>query len=125
MNYLEFVNDQYLQILIDHQLEGFSLNKIPYVRKLKLREFINFKILFGSLSSANNPNSNSNLFKFPTNNSDVPITYTLNKSPYIEGSIGIGNIFRVLRIDLVKRFTYLDHKNIASIGIRTKINFQF
>ena len=70
MNYLEFVNDQYLQILIDHQLEGFSLNKIPYVRKLKLREFINFKILFGSLSSANNPNSNSNLFKFPTNNSD-------------------------------------------------------
>ena len=125
MNYLEFVNDQYLQILIDHQLEGFSLNKIPYVRKLKLREFINFKILFGSLSSANNPNSNSNLFKFPTNNSDVPITYTLNKSPYIEGSIGIGNIFRVLRIDLVKRFTYLDHKNIASIGIRAKINFQF
>ena len=98
---------------------------MPYVRKLKLREFINFKILFGSLSSANNPNSNSNLFKFPTNNSDVPITYTLNKSPYIEGSIGIGNIFRVLRIDLVKRFTYLDHKNIASIGIRAKINFQF
>jgi len=125
MNYLEFVNDQYLQILIDHQLEGFSLNKIPYVRKLKLREFINFKILFGSLSSTNNPSSNSNLFKFPTNNSDVPITYTLNKSPYIEGSIGIGNIFRILRIDLVKRFTYLDHKNIASIGLRAKINFQF
>lgn len=125
MNYLEFVNDQYLQILIDHQLEGFSLNKIPYVRKLKLREFINFKILFGSLSSTNNPSSNSNLFKFPTNNSDVPITYSLNKSPYIEGSIGIGNIFRVLRIDLVKRFTYLDHKNIASIGLRAKINFQF
>lgn len=125
MNYLEFVNDQYLQILIDHQLEGFSLNKIPYVRKLKLREFINFKILFGSLSSTNNPSSNSNLFKFPTNNGDVPITYSLNKSPYIEGSIGIGNIFRVLRIDLVKRFTYLDHKNIASIGLRAKINFQF
>ena len=49
MNYLEFVNDQYLQILIDHQLEGFSLNKIPYVRKLKLREFINFKILPGEV----------------------------------------------------------------------------
>jgi len=49
----------------------------------------------------------------------------MSKVPYIEGSIGIGNIFKLFRVDLVKRFTYLDHPNIAELGLRMRFKFDF
>jgi hypothetical protein len=55
----------------------------------------------------------------------VPATFTLNRGPYVEGSIGISNIFKLLRLDLVKRFTYLDHPNVAEWGIRGRVKFDF
>ena len=128
MNFLEFVSDNYVALNSDFYFNGFFFNKIPLLKKLKLREVGSFKILYGGVRDENNPNINKGLFNYPKDNIlGVPVqtTYSLNKVPYIEGSVGIANIFKIVRIDLVKRFTYLDHPNISTWGIRTRIRAEF
>ncbi|MET3114420.1 hypothetical protein AAKU52_002154 [Pedobacter sp. CG_S7] len=125
MNFLEFVSDHYASLNIDHNFNGFFLNKIPLIKKLKLRESVSFKILYGGLRAENNPAYDQSLLQFPVADNGVSTTYNLNKDPYMEGSVGIGNIFKLLRIDLVKRFNYLDHPVISEWGIRARVKFDF
>ncbi|WP_069659250.1 DUF5686 and carboxypeptidase-like regulatory domain-containing protein [Arcticibacter eurypsychrophilus] len=125
MNFLEFVSDHYASLNIDHSFNGFFLNKVPLINKLKLREVVTFKGLYGGLRNENNPSIHNELYSFPTNENAVRSTYTLDKSPYIEGSVGLSNIFKVLRIDLVKRFNYLDHPEVSEWGIRTRFKLDF
>jgi hypothetical protein len=125
MNFLEFVSDQYTSLNVDHCFNGFIFNKIPLLKKLKFREVATCKVLYGSVSHTNNPDFQTGLFKFPVDNQGNPITYTLDKKPYIEASVGVSNIFRFFRVDVVKRLTYLDHPNVASIGIRARFKFDF
>jgi len=91
---------------------------------LKLREVVEAKVLFGGTRAENDPDKNPDQMKFPTTN-NVTSTFVLNGQPYIEASAGITNIFKVVRVDLVKRFTYLDHPQISSWGIRFRIKFDF
>ena len=35
------------------------------------------------------------------------------------------NIFKVLRVDLVKRFNYLDNPEVSEYGIRARVKFDF
>jgi hypothetical protein len=125
MNFLEFVSDQYTSLNIDHCFNGFIFNKLPLIKKLKLREVVTCKILYGSLTNLNKPDNQSDLFKLPVDDEGNPITYTLEKKPYIEASAGISNIFKFFRVDVVKRFTYLEHQNVANIGIRVRFKFDF
>ncbi len=120
MNFLEFVSDRYVSLNVDHSFNGFILNKIPLIKKLKLREVVTCKVLCGRLSNSNNPDFQIDLFKFPTSSQGVPLTYTLENKPYIEGSVGLSNILRIFRVDLIKRFTYLDNPNISETGIRVQ-----
>lgn len=125
MNFLEFVSDRYASINIDHNFNGFIFNKIPLFKKLKLREVAAFKILYGGLRDENNPYRDPSLIQFTKDAQGVPVTYTLGKRPYMEGSIGIANIFKILRIDLVKRFTYLNNPVVSELGIRGRFKFDF
>ncbi len=120
MNFLEFVSDRYASVNIDHCFNGFLLNKVPLVKKLKLREVVTCKVLYGQLYDHNNPEYNTSLLSFPADASGLPLTYTLERKPYIEGSIGLSNIFRILRVDFIRRFTYLDNPNVARYGIRVQ-----
>ena len=120
MNFLEFVSDKYVSLNIDHSFNGFLLNKVPLLKKMKLREIITFKALYGGLGEKNDPGYNSDLFRFPVDFNNVPLTFTLEEKPYIEASIGLSNIFRIFRVDLIKRFTYLDHPNVSQLGIRVQ-----
>jgi len=124
MNYLEFANDHYVAINIDQNFNGFIFNKIPVLKKLKWREVVDFKALWGGIRNENNPSNDPTLLQFPTRNG-VPFTYSLNNGPYTEGSIGIANIFKVLRLDYVERFTYLDHPFVSRHGIRALVILQF
>jgi len=117
MNFLEYVSDQYVALNVDHSFNGFILNKIPLVSKLKLREIITCKVVYGSISRNNNPIYNTDLLKFPVDASGVPLTYSLEKKPYVEAGIGLSNIFRVFRVDLVKRMNYLNHPSISTKGL--------
>ncbi|RZK81825.1 MAG: carboxypeptidase-like regulatory domain-containing protein [Pedobacter sp.] len=125
MNFLEFVSDRYASINIDHNFNGFFFNKIPLLNKLKLREVMSFKGLYGALRDENNPALNATAMQFVKNNEGISITNSLNGGPYMEGSVGVGNIFKILRVDLVKRFSYLDNPVVSEWGVRARVKFDF
>ena len=125
MGYLEFVSDHYVGLNFTQSFNGFILNKIPYVDRLKLREFFSLKVLYGGLRNENNPAYTSGLYKFPTGGGSVNGTYALGNTPYVEGGVGIGNIFKLFRLDVIKRFNYLDHPGISEYGLKLSINPDF
>ncbi|HEX2936136.1 MAG TPA: DUF5686 family protein, partial [Bacteroidales bacterium] len=125
MNFLEFVSDQYTSINVDHCFNGFFFNKIPLMKKLKFREVASFKAIYGSVDEQNKNGADGSLFQFPVDANGTPVTYSLEKKPYIEASVGISNIFKFFRIDVVKRLTYLNNPNVASIGLRMRFKFDF
>jgi hypothetical protein len=130
MNFLEFVSDRYISLFIDHNFNGFIFNKIPLIKHLGLREIVTFKILYGGLGEKNNPGlmqpseiANAQLMPLPKDMSGNPLTFILDRGPYIEASIGVGNIFKLLRVDLVRRITYMDNPNTTKWGIRFRVKF--
>ena len=125
MNVEEFVSDHYAGVNIDHFFNGFFFNKIPLVKQLRLREVIAAKLLYGGLRDENNPALNPAQMKFPLNAKGMDATYSLGSKPYVEASVGVYNIFSIFRLDLVKRFTYLDHPDISKLGLRVSSNFNF
>jgi len=125
MNFLEFVSDHYASLYVDHCFNGFFFNKIPLFRKLKFREVVNGKVLYGGLRPENDPARHPGLLQFPLDKEGVPYTYTLASGPYIEGSVGVSNILNFFRVDVVKRFTYLHHPHVSDIGVRASFRFDF
>lgn len=125
MNFMEFISDRYVALNVNHFFNGFFLNKIPLIKKLKLREVATVKLLYGGVSAGNRPADGSGLYRFPTQPDGTPITYTLERKPYIEASVGIYNIFKIIRIDYVRRFNYLDLPGVATHGIRGKLQVEF
>ncbi len=126
MNFMEFVSDRYAAVNIDHYFNGFFFNKVPLLKQLKLREVISGKVLWGGVRNENNPALNNDLFKFPVDaKTGSPATYSLGSTPYVEVSAGIANIFKIARVDFVKRLTYLNHPDISQWGIRTRFKFDF
>jgi len=125
MNFLEFVSDHYESFNIDQHFNGFFFNKVPLLKKLKWREVASVKVIYGGVSDENNPSLHPSLYQFPVTGTGQPITYALGRTPYVEGSVGIENIFKFVRVDLVRRFTYLDNYDVAKWGIRTLVQFTF
>jgi hypothetical protein len=133
MNFLEFVSDHYGAVFADHYFNGFIFNKIPLIKKLKLREVVTFKSLWGGLRPENRPGSenrvadgSSGLLRLPTDEQGNPVTFALDSRPYMEASVGIANIFKVLRVDIVKRLTYLENPLAPQgYGIRFRMKFDF
>lgn len=125
MNFLEFVSDRYASFTWVQHFMGIVFNRIPLLKKLKFREVASFKILYGGVRDENNPSLNPNLFKYPTING-ATTTFALDPAkPYMEASVGVENIFNILRVDFVKRLSYLDNPGISPYGIRTRFRFDF
>ena len=47
------------------------------------------------------------------------------KVPYVEVSAGLHNIFKVLRVEYVRRLTYLDRPGTDKWGVRVALDFSF
>jgi hypothetical protein len=94
---------------------------VPLLKKLKFREIITFKSLYGSIGDNNDPALHTDLFRFPVDMNGTPLTYSLEKRPYIEASFGFSNILRVFRVDLIKRLSYLNNPNVSSLGVRVQL----
>ena len=125
MNFLEFVSDRYASFTWVQHFMGIVFNRIPLLKKLKFREVASLKILYGGVRNENNPVLNPSLFAYPTING-VTSTFALDPAkPYIETSVGVENIFNILRVDFVKRLSYLDNPGISPYGIRTRFRFDF
>lgn len=125
MNFMEFLSDRYYSVNVQHSFNGFFLNKIPLIKKLQWREVVSLKVLNGTISPGNDPLKNPELFRFPTNGQGIPTSHAFGKTAYIEGSVGVANVFKFLRVDLVRRFTYLNNPEATKWGIRAKINVDF
>ena len=111
MKYYEFASDRYASIGVFHHFEGLLFNKIPLVKKLKWREVVTCKALWGSVNE-----KNKKTILFPSTLS------ALGNEPYVEVSAGIENIFKLFRVDALWRSTYLKPRAIDNFGV--KVGFQ-
>lgn len=134
MNWFEFVSDKYVSLDYYHHFNGFFFNKIPFLKKLKWRMTTGVKAVWGGVSIHNTPGltENNSIFNYPSRRVDDgdgnpvldqfgneqydQVTFTLERMPYVEASVGIENIFKVISVDLVKRFTHLDNPNVSKLG---------
>ena len=115
MNYFEFASDEYVSLFLTYHLDGMLFNKIPLFRRLKWREVLAARSAWGSLNRA----EHSQALLLPET------MYSLENTPYLEASAGVENIFKIFRVDFLKRFTHLHHPNIATFGIRVMAELRF
>lgn len=113
MNYYEFASDTWAGVFVEHHFLGFFLNHIPLMRKLKWRELVSARGLIGQLD-----NRHQSVLLFPEEMHAV-------NHPYMEASVGLENIFKILRIDAMWRLTQLDHQNIQPFGFRAMLQITF
>ncbi|MFD2542456.1 DUF5686 family protein [Lacinutrix gracilariae] len=121
LDYYEFVTDTYASMHIQHNFNGRFFSRIPFLRKLNWREIIGFRAVWGELSQEN----------IDLNNTANPYNIALNapnNKAYYEYSFGIGNIFKVFRIDFNFRGNYLDktqYPDARKFGITGSFGFIF
>jgi hypothetical protein len=125
MNFLEFVSDHYAAVTWHHNFNGLFLNQIPLIKKLQWREVVCFKALYGGLDSRNRPDATNSLFQFPLNADGSPLTRTLDGRPYMEACVGVANIFKLIRLDYVRRLSYTNAPGISNWGIRFSLQAGF
>ena len=113
------ITDQYVSWYVTYYLKGWILNRIPGIKWLKLREVVSFSGIYGNLTDKNNPTLTPGLFQLPEG------TMPMGNQPYMEASIGLENILKILRIDYYRRLTYLDNPGIKKGGVRIALRFSF
>lgn len=119
MNAMEFVADQYVSLSMTYYLKGWILNRVPLIKWLRLREVVSFSGIYGGLSDRNNPTLTPGLFQLPDG------TMPLGNKPYMEASVGLENILKILRVDYYRRLSYLDNPGIKKGGFRIALRFSF
>ncbi|WP_250434989.1 DUF5686 and carboxypeptidase-like regulatory domain-containing protein [Hanstruepera flava] len=115
LDFYEFVTDTYLALFLEHNFNGRLFSRIPLLRKLDWREIVSIRGVWGSLSDENIALS------APAN---IPLVAP-NNEIYYEYSFGIGNIFKIFRIDFNFRGNYLDNPNARDFGITGSFGFEF
>ena len=126
MKPMEFINDQALSWDLTYWGNGILMNRLPLIKKLRLREVISLRGIWGSLSDKNNPSSQISdgqpgIFLFPTD----ALCQPMGGKPYMEAGVGLDNILTILRVDYVWRLTYRDHAGTDRRGIRIQLHFNF
>ena len=121
---MEFLNDRFASLYISWDFNGKIFNRIPLLKKLKWREYIGFRCLWGGLSDKNNPfleqNAQSDiLMLFPEGCHVMD-----SKKPYYELSVGIHNIFKLIHVEYVRRLNY-HYENTHKDGIRFMVRMTF
>jgi hypothetical protein len=96
MNRFEYVSDYFAGINIEHNLEKKLLNLLPFMRKSNIRQFWNFKSVWGDLSDKSRALNRIEYFN------EYQLR-SLRGGYYTEIGTGFENIFKVFRIDLVWR----------------------
>ena len=135
INNMEFLNDRYASLDVSWNMQGKLFNRIPLLKKLKWREFIGIKCLWGTLTDKNNPllpqnRNDAELMMFPghydANGNFYTSSYVMDKKkPYVELSVGIHNIFKLLHVEYVRRLNYNDLPTANKWGIRFMIRTVF
>lgn len=125
INNMEFLNDRYVSLMVSWDMNGKLLNRVPLLHRLKWREFFAVNVLWGSLSDKSNPLLAENagehrLMYFPEG-----CCLMDGSRPYVEGVIGIHNIFKLLHVEYVRRFNYRDLPTCEKQGVRFTMRMTF
>ncbi len=113
LNFYEFVTDEYATFQWEHNFNGKLFARIPFMRKLNWREIIGVKGVYGTISNENKAiNASGLVYKAPTD-------------PYWEYNAGIGNIFKVFRLDFSWRGSYLNVPETNNFTIKGSFGFYF
>lgn len=121
MKPMEFINDQALSWDLTYWGNGVLMNRLPLIKRLRLREVLTLRGIWGSLSDKNNPAQSSDVFLFPAD----ALCQPMGDKPYMEAGVGIDNILTILRVDYVWRLTYRDHAGTDRRGVRIQLHFNF
>lgn len=113
MNYYEFVADEYVSLHFEHNFNGRLFSRIPGLRNLNLREIIGIKGVYGTVSEGNRRLNASS------------ITYQAPEDVYWEYHAGVGNIFKVFRLDFAWRGSYLNMPDANKFAIKGSFGFHF
>jgi hypothetical protein len=130
INDMEFLNDRYASAIVSWDMGGKLLNRIPLIRKLKWREMLAVRCLWGDLTDKNNPtlatssprggNDESLLMAFPESSHVMQ-----PDKPYWEVAAGIHNILKVLHVEYVRRLNYNHLPTAHKHGIRFTLRLKF
>ncbi len=118
MKYMEFASDKYINIYNEFVFNGILFNHIPLIKRLNLREMIAVRASFGSLSDRHRE-----VLDYP-DPAQYPLYLRQMKYPYVEASIGITNILRIITVQLNWRFTNLSEGQ-QPWGISAGLRFGF
>ncbi|SHF86550.1 CarboxypepD_reg-like domain-containing protein [Flavobacterium segetis] len=113
LNFYEFVSDQYATLQWNHNFSGRLFSRIPFMRKLNWREIVSVKGVYGTISDANRAVNASGL------------VYNAPEKGYWEYSAGIGNIFKLFRIDFAWRGNYLNVPDTNRFTVKGSFGFNF
>ena len=123
MNFYEFASDAWVALFFEHHFNGILLGRIPLVKKLKWREVLVCKGVWGTLSKENDgslPDTQAPLL-FPRGMTSV-------SDPYVEMGFGVENIFRLLRVDCIWRLTHRDPKpgqDVQNFAVNLSMHLKF
>lgn len=119
MNFYEFVSQSYASLRYQHQFEGFILNRVPLLRKLKWRLVGTSNILFGGVSQS----TLAVQAQMDENGNALPQFDVLeNGKPFAEVGIGVENIFKFFRVDYIRRLTYLNKPGVDGSTLKLSFN---
>ena len=120
MNFTEFTSDEYFSIRYRQSFEGFLLNSIPLIQKLKWRFVGNVNALWGSVSD-------QNIANVPTVDPEGNPLGTFGRldfgTPYLELGYGVENIFKFFRVDFFHRMSYLDNPGAKPFHVKVSAQF--
>ena len=119
---MEFFMDRRVFWSVAWNMNGKIFNRIPLFKKLKLREYIAFRGVWGTLTDKNNPAMNPSehmLYQFPEGS--YPL---MGHTPYMEMAVGVRNIFKVFGVDYVRRLNHHEH-GAKKNGVRFNLTMSF
>ena len=118
LDFYEFVTDTYTSVHLEHNFNGRLFSRIPFLKKYNLRAIASIRGVWGELSPENIALSTTgNPVEFPLIAPDSKI--------YYEYSIGVANIFKILRVDFNFRGNYLDNPGARRFGVTGSFGFYF
>jgi len=121
MNFGEFVSDHYASIQYRQYLEGFLLNHVPLLRKLKWRLLATSNVIVGGMR----PSNRALIASYTPSGEEALRVGFFRDKPYVELGYGVENIFKFFRVDFVHRLTYLDNPDVRRFGVLFTAQLQF
>jgi len=133
MNFYEFVSDEWVSLFFEHHFDGLFTNRVPLLRRLKMRTLLMTNMVYGNLRDQNNVQIDDQGNPVTSGDGTLLESFsTLSEKPYMEAGVGVENILNFIRLDAVYRLTYTDQayldvypRTVYPFGLKVSFQFRF